>query len=380
MSLNIFLYFFLIINLIFKIQCECICYYKNKNNNLNSELNENNDKNNEEEDLDKKKEEEDKYKKNNKTEFNHGSNNCVFQTTMNSLMIIFDYFPELFEEFKKEENIITNTDKVDIKYKKAIINEIIELRKKYLNGEKQIKIFKLYDLIVDFVVQYFKTHDLEFYYKNKENYIKFIEMYLDYLRKDCLELINYKEIKKEIKYFISKNKNNYKTISNDELNKFNELKNNLKIIITGYGSDFFLYRFIELINTFFVKFLNIEDIMNKEIIYKNKNNKILFKKILINENNFNDINSINNFINKNLNKIIIFTIDSQDKSISSGHVSNIVKDKNNNYYHNSCNYKTLVSELDIKNNNFQKILDDSKKIGNYPFEFISILDIYILEN
>ena len=378
MSSNIFLYFFLIINLIFKIQCECICCFKNKNknknNDLNSELNENNDKNNKEEDLDKKKEEEDKYKKNNKTEFNHGSNNCVFQTTMNSLMIIFDYFPELFEEFKKEENIITNTDKVDIKYKKAIINEIIDLRKKYLNGEKQIKIFKLYDLIVDFVVQYFKTNDLEFYGKNKENHEKFIEKYIPKLRFDCLELINYSEILKFIR------DNNYKTISNDKLNKFNELKNNLKIIINGYGTNLFLSNFIELINNFFLKFLNIEDIMNKEIIYKNKNNKILFRKILNHKNNFNDNNTINNFINKNLNKIFIFTIDSQDKRISAGHISDIVKDKNNNYYHNSCNYKTLVSELDIKNNNFQKILDDSKKIGNYPFEFIEIKNIYILEN
>jgi len=376
MSLNIFLYFFLIINLIFEIKCNYSFKNKIKKNNFNSELNENNDKNNKEKDLDKekdfdkKKEEEDKYKKNNKTEFYHGNNNCVFQTTINSLMIIFDHFPELFEEFKKEENIITNTDNVDIKYKKVIINEIIELRKKYLNREKQINIFKLYDLIVDFVVQYFKTHDLEFYYKNNENYEKFIEIYLNNLRFDCLELINYKEILK----FIRDNKS--KTISNNELNKFNELKNNLKIIITGYGSKFFLYDFIELINTFFVKFLNIEEIKNKEYIYKNKNNKILFKRIFNNENNF---NSINNFINKNLNKIIIFTIDSEDKSISSRHISNIVKDINNNYYHNSCNYKTLVSELDIKNNNFQKILDDSKKIGNYTFEFISIFDFYILE-
>ena len=371
MSLNIFLYFFLIINLIFEIKINFCCKNKNKKNNFNSELNENNDKNNKEEDLDKKKEEENLN--NNNTEFYHGNNNCVFQTAINSLMIVFDHFPELFEEFKKEENIITNTDKVDIKYKKAIINEIVELRKKYLNGEKQIKIFKLYDLIVDFVVQYFKTHDLEYYYKNKENHEKFIEKYIPNLRFVCLELINYREILKFIR------ENNYKTISNDELNKFNELKNNLKIIINGYGSDFFLNNFIKLINTFFVKFLNIEKIINEKNIYKNKNNKILFKNILNNESNFNGINSINNFINKNLNKIIIFTIDSEDKSISSGHISNIVKDKNNNYYHNSCNYKTLVSELDLKNNNFQKILDDSKKIGNYPFEFISILDIYILE-
>ena len=379
MSLNIFFYFFLIINSIFEIKINCCCIKnknknKNKKINFNSELNENNDKNNKEKDLDKKKEEE-KLNNNNNTEFYHDNKNCVFQTTINSLMIIFDHFPELFEEFKKEENIITNTDKVDIKYKKAIINEIIELRKKYLNGEKQIKIFKLYDLIVDFVVQYFKTHDLEFYYKNKENYIKFQNIYIQNLRSDCLKYFNFNEIQ----IFIYKNKNNYKTISNNELNKFNELKNNLKITINGYGSDFFLYRFIELINTFFIKFLNIEEIINKENIYKNKNNKILFKRIFNNENNFNSINSINNFINKNLNKIIIFTIDSEDKSISSRHISNIVKDINNNYYHNSCNYKTLVSELDIKNNNFQKILDDSKKIGNYTFEFISIFDFYILE-
>ena len=286
-------------------------------------------------------------------------------------MIIFDHFPELFEEFKKEENIITNTDKIDIKYKKVIINEIIELRKKYLNGEKQIEIFNLYDLLINFVVQYFKTHDLEFYYKNEENYKKFIDIYLPYLRFDCLKLLNYNEIVKFIK------KNKYKTISNKKLNEFNELKNNLKIIINDYGSNFFLNNFIEIINTFFVKFLNIEEIKNEKNIYKNKNNKILFKRIFNDIDN--NINSINN-LNKNLNKIIIFTIESIDNRINAFHISNILKDKNNNYYNNSCNYKTLVSELDIKNNNFQKILDDSKKIGNYPFEFIKIREIYILEN
>ena len=48
-------------------------------------------------------------------------------------MIIFDYFPELFEELKKVYNIVK--DKCEIKYKKDIINEIINLRQQYLSKQ-----------------------------------------------------------------------------------------------------------------------------------------------------------------------------------------------------------------------------------------------------
>ena len=50
-------------------------------------------------------------------------------------MVLCDYFPEIVERLKNKENI-TRKDIADVEIKTKLINKILDLRQRYLRGEK----------------------------------------------------------------------------------------------------------------------------------------------------------------------------------------------------------------------------------------------------
>ena len=116
------------------------------------------------------------------------------------------------------------------------------------------------------------------------------------------------------------------------------------------------------LNNYVSKFCEIEVIDDNLTVCKDYKSKELFKIIYCYSNNTNQWSDLKD-------KIIIMNLIVKDKRITEAHNCNIVKGKDNIYYHNSCNYKTIVSKFDFDNFNIQNILDESKKVGNYPFEY-----------
>ena len=159
------------------------CCYKNKKNNINNfEISTNNEDFNGEapriKEKDKEKDENIEKNKDKKTylttSFYHDGLNCIFQTVFLDLMVIFDYFPELFENFKNYKNIIK--DNCDVKYKKEVIDEIVNLRERYLKGETGLDVHKIYDIFINFNEKYIQSLNFDDFIKNK-NYRDFFDIF-----------------------------------------------------------------------------------------------------------------------------------------------------------------------------------------------------------
>ena len=295
-------------------------------------------------------------------------------------MIIFDYFPELFEELKKVYNIVK--DKCEIKYKKDIINEIINLRQQYLSKKTSIDIHKIYDLLIVFVENYIKSYNFDDVFDNID-FRNFVSCYLGIfkiLNIDDNYFIKFTNkiahLKKDIQTDDDDSSEdeegeiNIENLKND-LEKRNQISNSLRNIkITksnyNYESGMNLIYLLDFLNEYICNFINKDD--NKAIVYKNIKNKGLFKIV--------EKPNIEKLKDYDKDKIIILSLCSRDLSIEDSHASNICKNNNLQYYHNSCNYKTNVSAVDFNKLNIQKILDESKNIGNYNFKNPEI-DYYV---
>ena len=363
------------------------CCYKNKKNNIdNFEISTNiEDKNKDfnddapriNEELKKDEDKKNKDKKEleyQKTSFLHNSDNCLFQTVFLDLMVIFDYFPELFEEFKKEENIIK--DNCDVKYKKEVIDEIVNLRERYLKGETGIDVHKIYDIFLKFNEKYIQSLNFDDFIKNKkyrdfynisQNIVLILSSNIDKKKLNITKIINTID-KEDYTNKVDLNDENIKKTFNDQIKNY-KLK---KAYNTYQASGGLTLEYLILyLNNYVSKFVEINVISklkinktNEEIIYKDDKNKELFKIKNIYKENINEYYKFKD-------KIIIMNLNVRDKRINDAHNCNIVKEKDNIYYHNSCNYKTIVSKSDFDNFNIQNILDESKKCDNHPFEYIN---------
>lgn len=333
-------------------KCSCNCYKKKIYNN--------------EDNKDKDKHKDNNLKENGRNCFYADGKNCGFITAILDLMVIFDYFPELFEEFKNTDNLVKNNNVAD-KFKINIINEIVNIRTKYLNNETGIDTHKLFELILKFIEELIHNFTYDYYIANQ-----------DFYRYNKFEM------------GIADNCKNYESILNGiffippqrvEINSFEEIeknKNTFKFdtIIYRYNNPF--VHFIQFLNFNISNFYKVEYIFSNRIcgnikykvisLYKffNKKNKHLFE--IPNGNN------IQNF--KNNKNIIIMDLNVKN-SIDGGHLCNIIK-KNNKFYHYSDNYYIECDENDVINNNFDKILEDYNKVGLHTFYKPSINSIIII--
>ena len=349
------------------------CCYKNEKNNIdNFEISTNIEENIDNRPVDNgdnlKKGSEDEKNTNNKnkkeieyqkTSFYHDGTNCVLQTVFLDLMVIFDYFPELFEEFKTEKNYIK--DKCDQKYRKDIIDEIIDLRKRYLQGETGINTNKIYNLFDNFNQKYIKSFNFEDL-KNNKNFRSFFDIFHKIVDYDFLDLKKTNEFKKYLNKLKTKEELRYPLDQYEFL--INEELKNFKSVLYKEPNMFTLINLLTYLNTYISNFIEIEKKTEMISIFKNKKNKKLFKITYLEEDKIEEYSKIHN-------KIIILNLKVNDKRIAENHSCNVVKEKDNIYYHNSCNYKTIVSTTDFDNFNIQNILNESKKCGNYPFEYIN---------
>jgi len=372
------LLFFIIF--LFKINSKICCCCKNNNseknsidnskdNNKNSENIKEKEKNKYDQKIDEIIKNNEIYKKGYKTsKFSWNNNNCAIKTSLLNLMLFFDNCPELFEDIKKEENIICKRSK---KEALEIIKEIIKIREKYLKGENLIKMEDFYYLLQKYTHSFIKS------IKNEElddiNILKEIE-------KETMDYYNFtfgKFPKNIDNFFLGYAIKNY----NDKniLNKFKndfieyrdvELDNDCKIEKeTDFLSSFRLHLILELLSKFVKGFSILEGKLFDRYAYNQK----FFEIKQFNNNNENIISE--NIKNLEINdKIISITL--SVKFGSTGHACLIYKDLDNKWYFDCCNSVIEVDFEDVKNKNFQKILDIwAKKCNSYHYKFESISEI-----
>ena len=338
----------------------CCCYYDNKNKEKNNNLNnnkENNEKINKDdeyENLDDILKNNDIYKKDYKeSKFKWNDNNCTIKTSLLNLMLFFDYLPVLYEDIKKEENI-----KCEKAKKEAIefINEIINIREKYLKGENLIKMEDFYKKCHDYKYKFYKEikdDELDDIDKLKE--IEEENIYLS-------ELLGFSyQLDDMLTYY---NENN-KELFNSEKEAFKDYRDNdlEESYYKEYRTDFECGCSLDLILELLSKLIKDFKVIHYPAFYQ-----IIYKKYIFQ-------------IKKNLevkNNLISIKLHVKYKDI--GHSCLIYKDKNNNkYYFDCCNKVIEIDFEDVKNKNFQKILDIwYKKTGSYKYTFDDIREVLYL--
>ena len=287
-------------------------------------------------------------KENGKNYFYADGNNCGFITAILDLMVIFDYFPELFEDFKNTDNLVKNNNVAD-KFKIDIINEIVYIRTKYLNNETGIDTHKLFKLLLKFIEELIHNFTYEYYVANQDFYKRNnIGTALLYnFKKE-----EYQEILSSIFYC--------EGITEKKFNDLNIYIKDFKFSNVTYNFYAELSDLIDFINYNILKFCEIK-VTKKKYTFFNKNNNYLFT-IDFNIDNINDAFIINLDIKNSINKM---------------HRCNIIK-KNNKFYLYSDNYYIECDENDITNRDFHKILNTYNKIGHYSFKKPSTYNYFFI--
>ena len=339
---------------LFKVKSKICCNCKKNNNDNNKEINsEDIEKENDKKIVDIIKNNE-IYKTDYKTsKFKWNNNNCTIKTSLLNLMLFFDNCLEIFEDIKKEENIICKRAK---KEALEIIKEIIKIREKYLKGENLITMQDFYKRCHDYQYKFYKeVKDDEIYDIDKLKKLNEESIYLPELI--CFGY-NFKDI--------LDNLDNPSQLSNekDEFVKFRDKdleKPDYKEYRTDFESGCKFLLIIKLLSKLIKDLKVIDYDTNKiAIIYKGK----IFK-----------IESYLNITELDINdKIISITLGVNYGN--TGHSCLIFRDKDNKYYFDCCNDIIEINVEDIKNKNFQKILDIwAKKCNSYHYKIRSIGEI-----
>jgi len=365
---------------LFKINSKTCCCYKNNNSENNIIDNSKDDKKNSENIKEEEKKDDQKideiiknneiYKKDIKTsKFNWNNNNCAIKTSLLNLMLFFDNCPKISEDIKKEENIKCKRAK---KETLEIIKEIIKIREKYLKEENLIRMKDFYYLLQKYTHSFIKSikndelddinifneiekETMDYSEFSNEKFSKITNWFLEPAIKNYNDKNNLDELKKD---FIE-----YRDV---ELDKDFKIKKE-----TNYSSSFRLSLILELLSKFVKGFLILEGKLFYRYSYKQK-----FYDIKIFNNDNKDIR-LENIKNLEINdKIISITLCVEYGSIR--HSCLIFRDKDNSkkWYFDCCNKVIEIDFEDVKNKNFQKILDIwTKKVKSYHYTFRNIDEV-----
>lgn len=378
--LKIILFFIIFL---FKFNSKSCCCYKNNNseNNIidNSKDNKKNSENIKEKENEKNKDDQkiveiiknnEIYKKDIKTsKFSWNNNNCTIKTSLLNLMLFFDNCPKLFDDIKKEENIICKRAK---KEALEIIKEIKNIREKYLKGENLIRMEDFYYLLQKYTHSFIKS------IKNEElddiNILNEIENetmdYSSFSLKKFPQISNWfleLAIKNyDDKNYLNKLKNNFINYRDVELDKDFKIKKE-----TDFSSSFRLSLILKLLSKFVKDFYILEGKLLNRYSYKQEPFRIR------GFNNYNEDMRLEDIKNLEINDQII-SIHLNVKYGTTLHACLIFRDKDNckKWYFDCCDNVIEIDFEDVKNKNFQKILDIwAKKCNSYNYTFKEIEEI-----
>lgn len=341
---------------LFKINSKTCCCYKNNNSENNIIDNSKDDKKNSENIKEKEKEKnKDKYFKSN---FKWHDNNCGIKTSLLGLMILFDNIPELYEYIKDENNIKYPRCK---DYVKKIIKEIVNIRERYLKDEKLIDMVDFYKYCHDYLWNFYKSITDD----ELEDNVKLIQIYLQHpeffigINGEVLLLSIIQGANKDLNIKL------FKEFRDKDLEN-----HYYKNYLTDYSSAIRTHNLIE----FLLKTV-------KNMNYENKNLILTFefngkKYVYVYKEYYNTGHSYNIKDLEINDQIISIYLGVTCGSI--GHGCLIFRDKDNckKWYFDCCNKVIEIDFEDVKNKNFQKILDIwTKKCNSYNYKFKEIYEV-----